>query len=153
MKQTVISVVLLFLGSLGFANTCDSFPKEGHVAVPIVLEDGTEILFRAILQIEHVNSFKERVITHRYNHPQVFVGNKEVAVTAAGLDGIAKAMGYDGLGFREMGTNAGILRKRKTLTTVDENLILAKSPKALYVISPLGFGIFHHRQCAPWMFN
>lgn len=153
MKQTVLSATFLLLSSMSLANTCDDFPKAGPIAVPLVLEDGTQILFRAHLQIFHVNSFKERVITHKYNYPQVFIGAKEVAVTAAGLDGIAKAMGYDGLGFREMGTNAGLMRKRKALTSQEENLAIVKSPKAHYVVSPLGFGIFYHHQCAPWMFN
>lgn len=153
MKQTILSAAFLLIGSLSLANTCDSFPKAGHISVPLILEDGTQILFKAHLQVLQVNSFKERVITHKYHYPQVFVGAKEVAVTAAGLDGIAKAMGYEGLGFREMGTNAGFLRKRKTLTSLEENLVLVKSPKAHYVVSPLGFGIFYHHQCAPWMFN
>lgn len=154
MFKYVLATIALVACSSSFASAakCSELPSPGSVKRAIRLSDGSEVLFKAKLVVQKNNSFDEHVISHRYESPQAFVNGIEVAINVDGLAEIAKKLGYDSLGFREVQTNAGYLRKRQTLKSDGHSLYLEKSPKVSTVIAPMGFAKFVHDVCAPWQF-
>ncbi len=152
-KYVLATIALVACSSsLASAKKCSELPSPGSVKQVIRLSDGSEVLFKAKMIVQRYNNFNEHVISHRYESPQAFVDGTEVAISVDALVEIAKNLGYDSLGFREVQTNAGYLRKRKTLQSDGHSLYLEKSPKISTVVSPTGFSKFVHDVCAPWQF-
>ena len=153
MRNFVLSTLILLASSLAFATDCSQLPHQGPVVANIVLADGTVAVFKANLQIEHIKEgIGQNTTSHTYNSPRVFVGNTEVAVSEAGLDLIAKRLGYYGIGFRDVEVNGGYFRKRITLVTDGDKLVLVKSPQFAQVVASKGAVKFFHPECADWQF-
>lgn len=154
MRKFLFSILILSASSSAFAFECSQLPKQGPVSATVVLADGTTALFKANLSIEKiVTGFDERKTTHTYKNPQVFVGNKEVALAEDALDDIAQMLGYDFAGFRDVQANAGYFRKRQILTTNGQSFVIEKAPRESIVVSPKGGVKFFQADCADWAFN
>lgn len=154
MKSLLVSALLLISGSVSFGSAnCSQLPKQGPVSEVIRLADGTTAVFKANLKITHIKEgIGQNTTSHSYDSPRVFVGKTEVAVTAGALNLVAKALGYESLGFRDLQVNGGYFRKRITMVSDGDNLRLVKSPKEAMVIDPTGSAKFFHPECADWQF-
>lgn len=154
MHKFLLAILILTASSSVRAFDCSQLPKQGPISAKLTLADGTTALFKANLTIEKiVTGFDERKTTHTYKNPQVFLGDKEIALSEEALDDIAQILGYDFAGFRDVQTNAGYFRKRQILTSNEESFVVEKAPRESTVVSPKGSAKFFQADCADWAFN
>ncbi|MFM6928647.1 MAG: hypothetical protein ACKOX6_09290 [Bdellovibrio sp.] len=154
MRNILLSLLIFAVSSSVQAFDCSQLPHQGPVAIEFMLADGTAVVFTAKMTIAKiVTSFDEHKTTHTYSNPQVFIANKEIALSEDALSYIAQALGYDFVGFRDMQTNAGYFRKKQVLTSNGESLMVKKAPRTSEVVSPKGSVKFFQADCADWAFN